>query len=221
MYFFYQNNYVDPATLGDEMLQDGDLMDDGIMQDEDMGVLNEDENRPGGDDDDMNGNPANNDDANNPDANGDMPGQDNPANQDQAGDQQADESQQQDETQADEEGSGGGGGTGGFFPTFSFPNFFRSFSRRQSRQLFSPCADRITLPCIVEDFIGAGMGTVQSCVPVICGNSLCQSRGDSCRIETSVTPFHIGVHFGDGKKHKGSPEDNIGACLRYKQLPCV
>lgn len=135
------------------------------------------------------------------------------------------------EVQADEpaeEGSGGGGFFSGF-PSFSFPSFFRTFSSRQSRsmysdrqsrQLFSPCTDRITLPCIVEDFIGAGMGDIPSCIPVHCGSSLCQAGVTSCKLETSVTPFHIGVHFGDGKANKGSPEDNIGACLRYKQLPC-
>ena len=64
------------------------------------------------------------------------------------------------------------------------------------------------------------MGNVQSCVPVLCGTSLCNNGNAGCKIETSVTPFHVGVHFGDGK-NKGSPEDNIGMCLRYKQLPCV
>jgi hypothetical protein len=147
-------------------------------------------------------------------------------------DQQVEESQneeteeqqqeQQDEDQtADDEGSGGGDGGGGFFPTFSFPSFFRSFSGRTSRQLYSPCTDRVTIPCIVEDFIGAGMGSVQSCVPVLCGTSLCQNGNAGCKLETSVTPFAVGVHFGDGKGSKGSPEDNIGMCLRYKQLPCV
>lgn len=143
-------------------------------------------------------------------------------------DQEGEETSQDEETA--EEGSGEDGGGGGFFgfPSFPFPTFFRSFSDsfggsyRQSRQLYSPCNDRITLPCIVEDFIGAGMGDAPSlCVPILCGNSLCHSgRGSACRIETSVTPFHIGVRFGDGKQNKGSPEDNIGACLRYKQLPC-
>jgi hypothetical protein len=162
---------------------------------------------------------------------------DSPADAAQADDSQADATQadetqqqqdepQQDETQADE---GSGGGDGGFFsgfPSFSFPSFFRSFSGRQgrsrseSRQIYSPCTDRITLPCIVEDFLGAGMGDIPTCIPVHCGNSLCQAGVSSCKIETSVTPFHIGVHFGDGKASKGSPEDNIGACLRYKQLPC-
>lgn len=163
-----------------------------------------------------------------------------PANSPAPDDSLADETQDApEEVQADEpaeeEGSGGGGFFGGFpsfsFPSFpSFPSFFRTFSSRQSRsmmysdrqsrQLFSPCTDRITLPCIVEDFIGAGMGDIPSCIPVHCGSSLCQAGVSSCKLETSVTPFHIGVHFGDGKVNKGSPEDNIGACLRYKQLPC-
>jgi hypothetical protein len=143
-----------------------------------------------------------------------------------ADDSQADETQQQqqdeqqDETQQDE-GSGGGGGGFFGFPSFSFPSFFRSLTGgRQGRQLYSPCTDRITLPCIVEDFIGMGMGDIPTCLPIHCGASLCEQGVSSCKIETSVKPFHIGVHFGDGKSFKGSPEDNIGACLRYKQLPC-
>lgn len=205
---------MNPA-LQDETL-DGTM--DGIMQDE-MNQLDE------------NGDPVNGDDSTGGD--GDGPGADGDGGDgaedglaDETGDQQADETQQQDETQNDE-GSGGDDGFFGGFPSFSFPSFFRSFSTgggvggyRQGRQLYSPCVDRITLPCIVEDFIGAGMGDVPSCIPIHCGNSLCHSGVSSCKIETSVTPFYLGVHFGDGKRNKGSPEDNIGACLRYKQLPC-
>lgn len=171
-----------------------------------------------------------------------------PASSPAADDSLADETQEPAEEvaaddPAEDEGSGGGGFFSGLpsfgglpslpsFPSFglpSFPSFFRKFSSRQSRsmysdrqsrQLYSPCTDRITLPCIVEDFIGAGMGDIPSCIPVHCGSSLCQAGIASCKVETSVTPFHIGVHFGDGKGNKGSPEDNIGACLRYKQLPC-
>lgn len=156
-----------------------------------------------------------------------------PVMNDETGETPADqETAESDPEEVNDEGSGGddavdGGGFFGF-PSFPFPTFFRSFSDsitgnfRQSRQLYSPCVDRITLPCIVEDFIGAGMGDApSSCIPVLCGSSLCASgRGSACKIETSVTPFHIGVHFGDGKQNKGSPENNIGACLRYKQLPC-
>lgn len=167
-----------------------------------------------------------------------------PADSPAADDSLADETQEAPEEvaaddPAEEEGSGGGGFFSGLpsfsgfpsLPSFSLPSFpfFRKFSSRQSRsfysdrqsrQLYSPCTDRITLPCIVEDFIGAGMGDIPSCIPVHCGSSLCQAGIASCKVETSVTPFHIGVHFGDGKINKGSPEDNIGACLRYKQLPC-
>lgn len=128
------------------------------------------------------------------------------------------------DVQEDPVEEGSGGAEAGFFdgfPSFSFPSFFRSFRvSRQSRQLYSPCVDRITLPCIVEDFIGVGMGDLPSCLPVHCGDSLCPGGMSACKIETSVTPFYIGVHFGDGARNKGSPEDNIGACLRYRQLPC-
>ena len=153
------------------------------------------------------------------DASANDPAADDPAADDPAADDPA----------ADE---GSGGGDGGFFdgfPSFSFPSFFsrRSLGSRtfkhfksSSRQIYSPCNDRITLPCIVEDFIGAGMGDIPTCIPVHCGNSLCQRGASSCHLETSVTPFGIGVHFGDGKDDKGSPEDNIGACLRYKQISC-
>lgn len=155
-----------------------------------------------------------------------------PGMNDETGENPADQEPEEstpEEVNDEEEGSGGDDGGGFFgFPSFPFPKFFRSFSDtiagsyRQSRQLYSPCVDRITLPCIVEDFIGAGMSDApSSCIPVLCGSSLCVSgRGSACKIETSVTPFHIGVHFGDGKQNKGSPENNIGACLRYKQLPC-
>lgn len=101
---------------------------------------------------------------------------------------------------------------------------FRSFpshqSKRSSRQFFSTCNDRITMPCIVEDFISAGMGSVPSCSPIHCGSSLCPGGTLPCRVESTVTPFGLGIHFGDGT-FKGSPEDNIGACIRFNQLACV
>lgn len=131
----------------------------------------------------------------------------------------------------------------GFFslPTFpAFPSFFSSglfgtsrdfiddnddlvtISSRQGRQIFdSDCKDRITLPCVVEDFIGAGMGNVPSCLPVHCGDSLCDFGALPCRIESTVKPFGLGFHFGDGQSQdKGGPEDNIGACLKYNQVSC-
>ncbi|XP_055597949.1 uncharacterized protein LOC129747669 [Uranotaenia lowii] len=150
---------------------------------------------------------------------------DEPAADEPAADEPAADEPAADDPEA-EEGSGGGDG-GGFFSSF-FPSFFsRSFhgySHRQarySRQLFtSSCTDRITLPCIVEDFIGVGMGDLPRCLPVHCGNSLCPAGVSPCRIETTVTPFALGIHFGEGLD-KGSPEDNIGACLRYSQIPCA
>lgn len=91
---------------------------------------------------------------------------------------------------------------------------------RTSRQFFSFCTDRITMPCIVEDFISTGMGSVATCSPVHCGRSLCPPNVTPCRVESTVTPFGLGFHFGDGT-NKGSPEDNIGACLRFNQLSCA
>ncbi|XP_055301189.1 uncharacterized protein LOC129567858 isoform X2 [Sitodiplosis mosellana] len=91
---------------------------------------------------------------------------------------------------------------------------------RQSRQFYSSCNDRITLPCIVEDFISVGTGSIPTCSPIHCGDSLCPSNVSPCRVESTVTPFAIGVHFGDGL-NKGFAEENIGACIRYKQLNCI
>lgn len=36
----------------------------------------------------------------------------------------------------------------------------------------------------------------------------------------SSTPFHIRVQFGPGLRDE-SPEDNLGMCLKYEQLPCI
>lgn len=95
-----------------------------------------------------------------------------------------------------------------------------SHNERKSRQFYSTCNDRITLPCIVEDFISVGSGSLPTCSPVHCGNSLCPGNASPCRVESTVTPFGIGVHFGDGL-NKGFAEENIGACIRYKQLNCI
>lgn len=91
---------------------------------------------------------------------------------------------------------------------------------RQSRQYYSTCNDRITLPCIIEDFISVGSGSIPTCSPIHCGNSLCSSNVSPCRVESTVTPFGIGIHFGDGI-NKGNAEENIGACIKYKQLTCI
>lgn len=128
------------------------------------------------------------------------------------------------------EGSGGGdidSTSSSIFPSLDSIRdlFFSSRKKRYSnirrthRQLFSTCTDRITMPCIIEDFIGVGMGNFPTCVPVHCGLSLCRGM-TPCRLESSVAPFRLGIRFGDGTG-KGSPEDNIGACLKYAQLPCA
>ncbi|XP_011209114.2 uncharacterized protein LOC105230186 isoform X2 [Bactrocera dorsalis] len=94
---------------------------------------------------------------------------------------------------------------------------------KSARQLYSRCTDRLTMPCIIEDFIGMsplGSPTLPGCEPVHCGTQFCSSGTWPCRIESTVTPFYIGVHFGSGSG-KGSAEDNIGACLRYQQVECM
>lgn len=107
---------------------------------------------------------------------------------------------------------------------FSYLAFFtrRSMRSRQNRQYFAVCADRITMPCIVEDFLATKASIATNCIPVHCGGSLCPFGVQTtlCRVESTVTPFGIGVHFGDGI-NKGSPEDNIGMCLRYSQMNCI
>lgn len=91
---------------------------------------------------------------------------------------------------------------------------------RAPRQFYSTCDDRITLPCIIEDFISVGSGSIPTCSPIHCGNSLCPPHVSPCRVESTVTPFAIGIHFGDGTG-KGNAEENIGACMKYKQLNCI
>ncbi|XP_075154005.1 uncharacterized protein LOC142227376 [Haematobia irritans] len=96
----------------------------------------------------------------------------------------------------------------------------RQMSDREKRQFYSNCRDRITMPCIVEDFIGTGLGPLPGCEPVHCGMQFCSNGMWPCRIESTVTPFYVGIHFGDGTG-KGSAEDNIGACIRYQQVQCL
>nr|XP_016945699.1 uncharacterized protein LOC108021471 [Drosophila suzukii] len=94
--------------------------------------------------------------------------------------------------------------------------------RREARQFFSTCSDRITMPCIIEDFIGTGLGPLPGCEPVHCGAQFCSSGVWPCRIESTVTPFYIGVHFGNGMgAGKANAEDNVGACLRFSQVQCM
>ncbi|KAJ9599458.1 hypothetical protein L9F63_010073 [Diploptera punctata] len=82
------------------------------------------------------------------------------------------------------------------------------------------CDDKIVMPCDSEEFImpgdGGGPGV---CDLFHCGSSFCTQGETPCRIESSTTPFNIRIQFGPGTKDE-SPEDNIGMCLRYEQLPC-
>ncbi|KAI5637829.1 hypothetical protein NE865_09484 [Phthorimaea operculella] len=87
-------------------------------------------------------------------------------------------------------------------------------------QHYQRCRDRITIPCESEYFISSLPFSSGVCDPHHCGSSFCPDQPHhQCRVETSITPFAVTVHFGPPTV-KRSPEDNIGACLRYQQLPC-
>lgn len=58
------------------------------------------------------------------------------------------------------------------------------------------------------------------CDLVHCGTSFCPPNDPLCKVESTVTPFTIGVQFGHATKEE-SPEDNLGMCLFYEQLPCA
>ncbi|CAG4942865.1 unnamed protein product [Parnassius apollo] len=82
------------------------------------------------------------------------------------------------------------------------------------------CADRVTIPCENEYFVGSSFFTPGVCDPHHCGNNFCPGEQHrNCRVESSITPFAVSVHFGPPTL-KRSPEDNIGMCLRYSQVPC-
>nr|XP_037876896.1 uncharacterized protein LOC119630688 isoform X2 [Bombyx mori] len=82
------------------------------------------------------------------------------------------------------------------------------------------CEDRITVPCENEYFVSSSAWGGGVCDPHHCGGSFCPGLPAArCWVETSSTPFAVSVHLGPPTP-KLSPEDNIGACLRYVQLPC-
>ncbi|XP_049702184.2 uncharacterized protein LOC110376748 isoform X1 [Helicoverpa armigera] len=82
------------------------------------------------------------------------------------------------------------------------------------------CADRVTIPCESEYFISSTYFGAGVCDPHHCGNTFCPGRSPhDCHVETSVAPFAVSVHFGP-PTIKRNPEENIGMCLRYSQLPC-
>ncbi|KAG8224759.1 hypothetical protein J437_LFUL005328 [Ladona fulva] len=108
-----------------------------------------------------------------------------------------------------------GSGFEGFFRTEEEVN---SIARQGLAQ--GECADRIVMPCDSEEFIAADPNGPGVCDLLHCGSSFCNSGEDPCRIESSTTPFHIQVLFGPGVREE-SPDDNLGMCLRYEQLPCI
>ncbi|KOB69910.1 putative conserved secreted protein, partial [Operophtera brumata] len=82
------------------------------------------------------------------------------------------------------------------------------------------CQDRITIPCENEYFVTGQYYGVGVCDPHHCGNTFCPGQSqESCRIETSVTPFAVSIHFGPPTM-KRNPEENIGMCLKYSQQHC-
>ncbi|KAF5284411.1 hypothetical protein FQA39_LY17086 [Lamprigera yunnana] len=82
------------------------------------------------------------------------------------------------------------------------------------------CDDKIYLPCESEDLLVDGDMGIGLCNIAQCGGSFCPMGEKTCRIESSVTPFTIGVQFGPGSR-EDSPEDNLGMCLKYEQIPCA
>ncbi|KDR10193.1 uncharacterized protein LOC110838169 isoform X1 [Zootermopsis nevadensis] len=81
------------------------------------------------------------------------------------------------------------------------------------------CDDKIVMPCDSEEFLMPESSGPGVCDLLHCGSSFCNQGEKPCRIESSSTPFNIRVQFGPGIREE-SPEDNIGMCLHYEQLPC-
>ncbi|KAL3272943.1 hypothetical protein HHI36_014400 [Cryptolaemus montrouzieri] len=89
----------------------------------------------------------------------------------------------------------------------------------QNRQLNEECVDRVILPCDNEDLIMVGENGPGTCNLIHCGESLCPKGETPCRIESSSTPFTIGIHFEENAKEV-PPDDNLGMCLTYEQQLC-
>lgn len=82
------------------------------------------------------------------------------------------------------------------------------------------CSDRILLPCDSEEFIMPGFVAPGTCDMAHCGSSFCPPGTTNCRVESTTTPFNIGIQFGPAARME-SPEDNLGMCLKYEQQPCA
>ncbi|KAB0793699.1 hypothetical protein PPYR_13319 [Photinus pyralis] len=82
------------------------------------------------------------------------------------------------------------------------------------------CNDRITMPCDSEDLLMEGDIAPGFCNLGFCGSSFCPNGEKTCRIESTVTPFTVGVQFGSTARQE-SPDENLGMCLKYEQLACA
>ncbi|XP_054267082.1 uncharacterized protein LOC128989235 [Macrosteles quadrilineatus] len=80
------------------------------------------------------------------------------------------------------------------------------------------CNDRVIMPCDSEDFL-TPQGGPGICDLLHCGDTLCTPGVSPCRIESSIKPFNIKIQFGPGLRAE-NPEDNLGMCLKYEQVPC-
>ncbi|KAK5641187.1 hypothetical protein RI129_009734 [Pyrocoelia pectoralis] len=89
-----------------------------------------------------------------------------------------------------------------------------------SARMDNSCNDRITMPCESEDLLMEGDMAPGFCNLGYCGNSFCPNGEKTCRVESTVTPFTIGIQFGSSAREE-SPDDNLGMCLKYEQLACA
>ncbi|CAH0725463.1 unnamed protein product, partial [Brenthis ino] len=96
---------------------------------------------------------------------------------------------------------------------YGYGNYAGGFGRQS-------CTDRVTVPCENEYFVSSQLFGPGVCDPHHCGDTFCPGRPfRECHIDTSITPFAVSVHFGV-PTIKQNPEENIGMCLRYTQIPC-
>ncbi|CAK1555509.1 unnamed protein product [Leptosia nina] len=101
------------------------------------------------------------------------------------------------------------------FPYYGYGNYGKGLSGYGRQK----CTDRVTISCENEYFVTGSVYTPGVCDPHHCGNSFCPGGSQDCHVESSISPFAISMHFGPPTV-KENPEDNIGMCLRYNQIPC-
>ncbi|XP_022116056.2 uncharacterized protein LOC110993936 isoform X1 [Pieris rapae] len=102
------------------------------------------------------------------------------------------------------------------FPYYGYGNYGKGLSGYGRQK----CGDRVTIPCENEYFVSSSVFSPGVCDPHHCGSNFCPGmRFEDCHVESSISPFAVSMHFGPPTV-KENPEDNIGMCLRYKQIPC-